>query len=306
MMKTIARTNISFAFDPSTAPAAHAASGETVCFQCLDCYTEQIDCDGKDFALLDMDRNNPITGPLFVDGAEPGDTLKVEIQQISLGDHGVMCVRAGVGTYEVTGCHCRHFPIRDGVIHFDEGVRLAIRPMIGVIGTCPAGGPASTLCPGEHGGNMDIRELGVGSVLYLPVCVPGALLSLGDIHAVQGDGETAICAMEISGEVVLRVSVIKSTLPTPFLVTEHACFTTAADPSLDVCSVQAARKMHRWLAASFALSDAQAAMLLSLNGNLRISQIVNPLKGCMMELALDTLRQLPRDAGAAPEDLDFL
>ena len=165
--------------------------------------------------------------------------------------------------------------------------------MIGVIGTAPAE-PTDTHTPGEHGGNMDIRELGAGSVLYLPVSVPGALLSLGDLHGLQGDGETAICGLEMAGAVILRASVIPggAGLPTPFLVTDRAVYTTAAAESLDECSVTAARKMHRFLSERLDLTDAQAAMLLSLRGDLRIAQVVNPKKGCMMELPRSLVTEL--------------
>ena len=289
-------TNVQFCFDEKIPPAGWADSGETVTFCCQDCYAEQIDCDRKDFSLLDMSRNNPVTGPLFVRGAEPGDVLQIDILQISLRDYGTMCVRTGVGLYEVKGCHCRRFPIRNNEILFDHGIRIPVRPMIGEIGTSPAGEGISTQPPGEHGGNLDIRELGAGSTVYLPVSVPGALLSMGDLHAVQGDGETAICGMEVGGEVTARVTVRKhpENIPTPMVITDTACYITAAGESLDVCSVAAARKMHRWLTEAFELTDAQAAMLLSLQGNLRISQVVNPLKGCMMELPKDILRQLKR------------
>lgn len=291
-MITIEKTNFHYAFDPDTPSAARANSGETVVFRTRDCYEEQIDTDGKDFALLDMSRGNPATGPLYIDGAMPGDTLKIEILDIAPADHGCMCVRTGKGIYEVEGCHCRVFPIRDGAIGFD-GLDIPIKPMIGVIGVAPAE-PVDTHTPGEHGGNLDVRELGAGSVLYLPVAAPGALLSVGDLHALQGDGESAICGLEMSGEVTLRATVIKggAGLPTPFLVTADAVYTLAADESLDVCSVAAARKMHRFLMDAAGLSDVRAAMLLSLRGQLRISQVVNPKKGCMMEFPLALLRKL--------------
>ena len=156
--------------------------------------------------------------------------------------------------------------------------------MIGVIGTCPAT-PCDTQSPGPHGGNLDIRDLGIGSTIFLPVSVPGALLAIGDCHAVQGDGETAICAMEMSAKVIVKVDLIKggTDIPTPFIETKDAIFTTHADRSLDAASVTAARKMHRYLIRRTGLTDAQASMLLSLVGNLRISQVVNPLKGCVME-----------------------
>ena len=134
-------------------------------------------------------------------------------------------------------------------------------------------------------------------MLFLPVQVPGAMVSAGDLHAVQGDGETAICAMETGGEVQIRIDVISGgadLLPTPFLETDKAYYTIASDVSLDQCSVKAAEKMQKVLMKYGGLTDAQAAMFLSLTGNLRISQVVNPEKGCMMELSKDHMKfQLP-------------
>ena len=195
-MKTIEKDKIRFGFDASWEPVEYIESGETVCFKTQDCYAEQIDYDKKDFSLLDMKRNNPVTGPLYVNGAEPGDVLKVEILDIVPEDHGVMCVRLNCGVYEVVGCHCRRFPIRDNTIYFDNGIEIPIRPMIGVIGTCPVE-PCDTQSPGEHGGNLDINDLGIGCTVYLPVSVPGALLAIGDCHAVQG--------AEVSGSIDITV-----------------------------------------------------------------------------------------------------
>ncbi len=295
-MITIPRATIQYLFDKTISPAACAASGDIVRFECCDCYTEQIDHDGKDFAELDMRLGNPITGPLYIQGAEPGDVLQIDILAIDIGDHGVMGVGTGTGIYDVEGYYCRRFDIRDGAILFDRGLRIPIRPMIGVIGTCPANETISPMTPGEHGGNMDCCELGAGTTLYLPVTVPGALLSVGDLDAVRGEGETACCAMEVSGAATLRVTVLKNCdRPTPFLETERACYTLAADASLDVCSRQAVGKMQRYLMERYGLSDVQAAMLLSLQGNLRITQVVNPRKGCMMEIGKDVLGALEKD-----------
>ena len=283
-MQIIKRENVHFAFDPAPTPRAWGHSGDTVLFQGPDCYCGQLNEDGMDFSRMDMSRNNPATGPLYIEEAAPGDVLRVEILDIDIASEGAMCARDGAGIYQIEGCHCRRFPVEQGEIVFDKGVRLPVRPMIGVIGTAPAQGKVSATRPGEHGGNLDIRELNRGTTLYLPVNVPGALLSMGDLHALQGDGETVICALEMEGQVVVRVDVLKGRrdIPTPFLVTETHYITTAADPSLDVCSVEAARKMHRFLQDHSELDDAQAGLLLSLAGDLRISQVVNPAKGCMM------------------------
>ena len=284
-MISINKTYENFEFKPNTEPCAYADSGETIRFECKDCYADQLNADNIDFSTMDMNHNNPISGPLYVNGAQVGDVLKVEIKNIEMADQASMCVRKGVGIYEVEGCHCRRFPIEGNVVKFDGGIEIPIKPMVGVMGTSPAAGAVSTQSPGEHGGNMDIRELGIGSTVYFPVNVDGALLSMGDIHAVQGDGETAICAMEVSGAVTVKVEVIKTDkyIPTPFIVTEKSYYTTAADKSLDECSIAAARKMHRFIMENLNFDDGQAAMLLSVMGNLRITQVVNPEKGCMME-----------------------
>ena len=291
-MKRIEKDHIYFGFDKEFPPAERIHSGETVCFKTKDCYDEQIDVDKKDFALLDMKRNNPVTGPLYIEEAQPGDILKVEIQDIAVADHGVMCVRLNQGVYEVEGCHCRRFSICDEKILFDEGIEIPVKPMIGVIGTCPEI-PCDTQAPGRHGGNLDIRDLGIGSTVYLPVAVKGAGLSIGDCHAVQGDGETAICAMEVSAQVTVKVSVLKEGLdrPLPFIETEAYIYTAGDGVTLDEASVQAAQNMHHYIIKECGLTDAQAAMLLSLVGNLRISQVVNPRKGCMMQVPKKYLRK---------------
>ena len=136
-MKHNSKEHISFVFDPALPPAEKIASGEIVQFDTKDCYDEQIDTDGKDFTFLDMTRNNPVTGPLYVEDAAPGDVLKVEILAIEPEDTGVMCVRKRLVVYQVEGCHCRRFPIIDGVISFDNYAKIPVKPMIGVIGTCP-------------------------------------------------------------------------------------------------------------------------------------------------------------------------
>lgn len=285
MITTIGKNNIHFAFDSASEPCAYAKSGDTIQFCCQDCYCEQIITDHFDFGNIDMKRNNPATGPLYIQEAEPGDVLRVEVCAIELANEGSMCVRTGAGIYEIEGCYCRRFKVEEKKILFDNDIRIPIRPMIGVIGTAPAGTAVSTQSPGEHGGNLDIPDLGEGTTLYLPVNVPGALLSMGDLHGVQGDGESVICAMEMSGTVTVKVGVLKNRqdIPTPFLVTKNHYITAASHPSLDVCSIEAAQKMHRFLQNHSSLTDAQSGMLLSLLGNLRISQIVNPAKGCIME-----------------------
>jgi len=291
-MITINKDQIHFSFDPAEKPCAYASSGSVVRFCCQDCYCGQMQVDHGDYLQMD-NRRNPATGPLSIHNAEPGDVLRVEILAIDLASEGTMCARPGAGIYNIQGYHCRRFKLENGQILFDQGIRLPVSPMVGVIGTAPKTAPLSTKHPGEHGGNLDIRDLGVGALLYLPVNVPGALLSMGDVHAVQGDGETVTCAMEMSAEVTVKVDLLKnrSDIPTPFLLAGNFYLTTAADPSLDVCSLAAARKMQAFLQQHSGLTDVQSAMLLSLAGNLRISQVVNPAKGCLMQFPVGLARE---------------
>jgi amidase len=292
-MLTIDKSNIHFSFDSRLKPCAFVKDGDSVRFECQDCYSEQIAFDGYDFSQIDMERNNPATGPVYIDGAEPGDIVRVEILAIDLQGDGCMTARKGIGVYDIDGFHCRRFKVDKGFVRFDNGINVPIRPNVGVIGTAPAREESSTQVPGRHGGNLDIRDIGVGSLLYLPVDVPGALLSMGDIHAVQGDGETVICALEISGSVAVKVDVLKnrSDIPLPFVIANAMYITIADDPSLDVCSLEASRNMHAFLVEHSDLNAAQCGMLLSLAGNLRISQVVNPRKGCIMEFPVGLAKE---------------
>ncbi len=293
-MTTIDKSNAHYSFSSENAPSAYAKDGDTVKFRCQDCYNGQILHDGYDFSNVNMKLNNPVTGPLYIEGAEPGDVLRIEIIDIEIESTGSMCARTGAGIYEIDGCHCRRINIENGSVKFDNDIRIPIKPMIGVIGTAPESDVIPTQTPGEHGGNMDIKDLGAGCLLYLPVAVTGGLLSMGDIHAVQGDGETVICALEMSGDITVKIDVLKNRndIPTPFIVTKEKYLTTAADKSLDVCSIKAARKMHMFLQQHAGLTDAQSGMLLSLAGNLRISQVVNPAKGCIMEFPIGLAKEV--------------
>ena len=293
-MHIVPKDQIHFAFEASKTPAAYAASGEEVTFCTQDCYCEQVEKDGHNFQHIDMKRNNPVTGPLYIEGAEPGDVLRVEIRNIKMASEGSMVVRFGAGIYEIKGQHCRRFSIESGHVLFDQDIRIPVRPMVGVMGTAPEKEVIYSQSPGEHGGNLDIKDLGVGAMLYLPVNVSGALLSMGDIHAVQGDGETVICALEVSGEITVKVDVLKgrNDIPTPFIVTESHYLTTAADESLNLSAVAAAQKMHQFLQQHSELTDAQSGMLLSLAGDLRISQVVNPEKGCIMQFPIGLAKEI--------------
>ena len=271
-------------------PVARAKSGDTVCFETLDCFGGQLQREDQLLGGLDWSCINPATGPLFIEGAKPGDVLKVEILNIELADHGVMVDAPGEGVTgsAVTRETTRILPVKAGMIHFNEKLVFPIRPMIGVIGTAPAGEGIDTGTPGPHGGNMDCTRIGMGATLYLPVNVEGALLAMGDLHARMGDGEVEVCGVEISGAVTVRVTVVKNcNLPTPFLTNTKVAAAIYSAKTVDEACVGATMAMHRFLMQELGMNEHEAGMLLSVAGNLRICQVVDPERTCRMEIPLD-------------------
>ena len=271
------------------APVATAKSGDTIRFETLDCFGCQLSSEEQHLGGLDWNNINPATGPLFVEGAEPGDVLKVEILSIELDDHGVMVDGPGEGVTgaAVTEESTKILPVKDGMVTFNEKLSFPICPMIGVIGTAPAGEAVDTGTPGAHGGNMDCTRIGAGATLYLPVNVEGALLAMGDLHALMGDGEVEVCGVEIAGAVTVRVTVVKNcSLPTPFLINSEIAASIYSAQTVDAASIGATMSMHGFLMQELGMDEHEAGMLLSVAGNLRICQIVDPEKTCRMEIPL--------------------
>ena len=273
--------------DKNNAPAAFAKDGDTVIFETLDCFGGQLTSENQSMGGLDWSNINPATGPLYVEGAKAGDVLKVEILNIDLDDHGVMlhCEGERVTGSVVKGEVTKILPIENGCARFNDKLSFPIKPMIGVIGTAPAGEGIATGTPGEHGGNMDCTRIGAGTTLYLPVNVDGALLAMGDMHAVMGDGEVGVCGVEIAGSITVRVSVIKDcALPTPFLLTPDLAIAISSAKTADEAADGATLAMHHFLTGELGMDGHDAGMLMSIAANLCVCQVVDPKKTFRMEL----------------------
>ena len=276
-------------------PVAHVSSGENVIFETLDCFSCKIKREDQLFSSVGWEHINPATGPLYVDGAQCGDILKVEILDIKLASYGVTATAPGLGVFgeqwnwEVT----RIVPVHDGKVYFNEKIILEASPMIGVIGTAPANGneiPTGT--PGHHGGNMDCKLISSGSTIYLPVNVDGALLFMGDMHAAMGDGEVSGCGIEIAGEITVRVTVLRDIdMPVPMLVNKTHLITIFSALTLDEAAKGATIQLHKFLVDKMNIEPHEAAMLLSASADLRICQTVDPLITCRMELPLQIMEQ---------------
>lgn len=288
------KENLNLYFDANTKPVANIKSGEEAIFECIDCYDGQIRDENTLFQDIVKEDNNPVTGPLYIESAEVGDILKIEIIDIKIASSGVMSVRPYAGAYTdiITECVSKIVQIQDDYAIFKTpqgDIKLKVNPMIGDIGVATPEPTISTI-PTEYGGNLDCKFLTKGATLYLPVAVKGGLLSMGDLHALQGDGETVICGLEVDGEVHVRVTVIKNLdIPTPLIETENEYIVLAQDSSLDNASLMACKSMHRFISSYSDYSAENIGMLLSLVGDLRISQIVNGVQGCYMVLPKRTI-----------------
>lgn len=274
-------------------PVARAKSGDIVCFETLDCFGGQLKSESDLLGGLDWNNVNPASGPLFVEGAMPGDVLKVEIISIELDDHGVMVDAPGEG---VTGVavlseSTKILPVKDGKVIFNEKLSFPVCPMIGVIGTAAKGEGIDTGTPGAHGGNMDCTRIGEGATLYLPVNTEGALLAMGDLHARMGDGEVEVCGVEIAGKVTVKPTVLKNCkLPTPFLVNGEYAMAINSAGTIDEACVGATMAMHGFLTGELGMNEHEAGMLLSVTGNLCICQVVDPEKTVRMEIPLSVTK----------------
>ena len=231
------------------------------------------------------DRKGPgghiLTGPVYVEGAEPGDVLEVKILSIDLAlDYGYN----GCNGYLPENCD-KEVPIK--ILELDRkkmtaqflpGIVVPLRPFYGSIGVAPAAelGRVSSNPPGRHAGNLDNRELVAGSILYIPVFAKGALFEIGDGHAAQGDGEVDQTAIETSLRGRLQLTVRKDMkLTWPRAETKTDYITMATDPDLSVATKAAIQEMVDFLVAERKLTRHQAYQLTSIAGNVAITQLVD-------------------------------
>lgn len=277
-MLRIRRDRLTYEFSPTTKPVARIPPGTTLILETHDTSTGRIHRAADLPAFLrvrDPLKVNPAAGPIFVEGATPGDDLLVDILDIRLQPYGFVRVHAGAGVLQddiapdgilmarVDGDH----------VVLGETIRFPLRPMVGVIGTAPATGAVSTAAPGPQGSNIDVNPVAVGARVHLPVHVPGALLALGDVHAAMGDGEVSGTGIEIAAEVTIRVDLAPGAAPArPWLETAADWITTGSGPTLEDAVEMAVEELTRLLMARLALDRTTAFLLVSARGDVRIGQ----------------------------------
>ena len=275
-----------FALGDSKENAVKVQQGEILEFHTRDCFNNQIDSEDYVMDVLDWDHINPATGPVYVEGAEKGDVLKVEILDIKLDDMGTMCClpENGVLGADITENQVKKVPIKDGKAIFNQ-FELSLNPMIGVIGVAPENESVPCGTPGRHGGNMDNTKIAKGATLYLPVFHDGAYFGCGDVHACMGDGEIMVSGVEIGAAVSVRLTVLKGvSIDNPRLEDAENIYTIASHEDLEKAIYTATKDMCGILQKNLGYTLNEAGMLMSAAGNLQFCQVVDPERTVRMAI----------------------
>jgi len=221
-----------------------------------------------------------MTGAIFIEGANPGDTLEVKIVEVKLtSNEGYMEALPGIGCFgsKIEKLEYKKIPQDQNYIYFSKEIRFPSRPMLGKIGIAPLGPAMPSAVSGQYGGNMDNKEICKGATIYLPIFVEGGLLCVGDIHAAQGDGEL-ISGVETEADVTLITRVLNNfEISYPVLVNDKELMTIANGKNIEEAASIALDEMAKILVKRLNISYVDAAFLLSAAGDVRINQIVDPL-----------------------------
>ena len=278
----------------SVPPVARLKSGDILDTNTLDCFGNAIQKPGDTLSMVKGD--NPLTGPFYIEGAEPGDTLAVKVLGLEVdGDQGVGSLVPGFGALNETNYTPMLHPALPEKIFFYPidhaantatfqaldshfSVKIPLHPFFGCIGVAPSGGEArSSIVPAEFGGNMDSPEASVGNTVYFPVNVPGGLLYMGDGHAAMGDGEIAGTAIEVPLRARVQVSVIKGQkINWPRFENDEAIMTVGAYRPLDDCLRIAFTELVGWIHQDYGLSELDAYELLSKVAKIHLNEMVDP------------------------------
>ncbi len=288
-MQRLSRDVYTTILDPQLAPAMTVASGETFVVETWDAYMGAWGADEEPKVT------GPATGPIAVEGAVPGDALRIEVLAIEPGPAALHDVRAGRGF--LGDVFTERYPtvmsIEDGHLVFPGGVKIPVRPSIGLIATTPAEPQQTASDSGAYGGDLDIQELTAGSTLWLPVFAPGGLLVVGDCHAVVGDGAVGGTGAECAAELTLRITLEQAPgIKRPRILTADYVMMIAYGEDLTQAMQQAVQDMVDFLVQDKGMAPYDAYSLLSLAGDVRMSRTLRDISPVKMMLSRDILDQL--------------
>ena len=265
-----------YEFSRHNEPRLSIRPGESVLVESEDAFSGQIRTSDDRRDKTKKPYGNPQTGPIFVQGAQPDDTLAVVIEDIQ-PSIGQCATRTSdpKQLVEWLGDNCPHgthvCPIEDGLVHWSDAVKLPYRPMLGCIGTAPDTGVPTTGPAGPHGGNMDIIETCPGNTVYLPVFVDGAYLYLGDAHAAMGHGELSASGLEMPAKTKITVNLIKShRIPSPRIESPDEIMVVASGCPMERSVAQAYAWLILWMEADYGWDRWRAYDLLTHAGQISI------------------------------------
>jgi amidase len=278
-VKRVSRANPVFAYSADNAPVETLAPGESVLVETKYAFGDQPLGPGDTLADIDLAVCDPLSGPLFVEGAEPGDTLLVHIEHVEPVGAGAQGVIPDFGVLEWGRLPLYFFTPEHGRVKWLRGMEYEVQPNVGAIGTAPKDGAIPSVYPGDHGGNMDMKYICAGSTVQLPVWHPGALLYVGDAHQKQGDGELCGCVAETDAEITLSVDLVKGkAIRRPRVVTDSRYMLVASAETLDEAVKIAVRDTVDLLVEDKGFTEDEAYLFTSIFADAEICQVVDPLK----------------------------
>lgn len=280
MLHTISRDTITYSFDANAQACSEVDSGDYVLFETLDAHSGTVDTRTSwvdvSFPELDETTGNPVTGPVFVNGARPGGTLKVQVLQILPEPVGILPVRGYMGVLRgvVAERTARVVTYEGGRIRISEAVSIPARPMVGTMGVAPAGQAVAAAYPGSHGGNLDDNFVSTGAEILFPVGCEGALFGLGDVHAAMGDGELTCGGADICARVLVRLEALDTPFrwEAPLVLKDGLIVTHGFGDSYEAASEMACRQMRGLIAEKMQLSEYEAVLLMAARADLGLCQ----------------------------------
>jgi len=275
----IPRSDRVFSYSAENPPCARVSPGETIVVETKNAFGDQTFEPGETLENLSLEGADPLTGPLFIEGAEPGDSIAVAIEHIETVGPGMQGVIPDFGILDWRPDVPLHFfTPENGEIPWLRGIRFSLRPNLGAMGVAPSEGSVPSIWPGDHGGNMDTKYVCAGSTVFFPVFHEGALLVMGDCHQIQGDGELCGVAPETDAEVTLQVDVLKGkTIRRPRIMTASRFMTIASGETIEAAVKLAVRDAIDLLVEEKGLTDDEAYLLITVKADIEICQVVDPL-----------------------------
>lgn len=273
-----------YSFSSKNIPVERVVPDSTVVLRTMDCFSNQIKSSDQLVTSIDFNHINPATGPVFVEGASPGDVLVVEILEVEVDPSGTVTTLPDNGPlFDNVETRTKIIQIQGNKAAFND-ISFTINPMIGVIGVAPSDQEIPCGYPGKHGGNMDNHLINKGTTLYFPVQVEGALFQCGDLHAVMGDSELCGTGLEIAGIVTVKLKLIKNfKLGWPLHETADKWFSIASAPDYNTALKNVSREMQDLICRAYGWDNTDAYLYLSIQGDVEICQACQP---CLVDMIL--------------------